>query len=252
MWPVNVEAHRWRRGTLAFEKNFEFEPNDIWSELQVSVCDDKSEPTLGYAEPREGNKCTHHIGQTLTIPPESIETSRWYLICYTKSSGCSQCHLEALCDNEFTSECADIWMLNSISVIRNDSMTMWMKIGKRYPFIKWTSVQITVKDQARDKRLAKYEQIPQLDKQLEIELTDLHPSGWYLVETCLHIEPPKSFVEEYNVELNEYSRDMCKTGSYRTKASSATNLFVLLSPFRVIFCFVNVVFILRLLLLHPL
>ncbi|VDM28830.1 unnamed protein product, partial [Toxocara canis] len=222
LWPVDVNSGRWTRGTLAYEKTFNNEAEDIWSELQVSVCDDKSEPTLGYAEAREGIKCTHYNGQTLTILSESIEMNRWYLVCYTKSTGCSQCHLEAMCDNDFTNECAEMWMLNSVSAITNESMTMWLKIGKRYPFIDQTSVEITVKDQARGKRILKYERLPELNKQIEVELRGVQPNGWYLVEACLRIKPPKTFTEKYDIDLNEGSRQMCKKGSYRTKESSAT------------------------------
>uniref|UniRef100_A0A0M3IE50 Uncharacterized protein n=1 Tax=Ascaris lumbricoides TaxID=6252 RepID=A0A0M3IE50_ASCLU len=226
LWPLDVSGGRWTRGTLAYEKNFNDQREDIWSELQVSVCDDKSEPTLGYAEPREGIKCVHYNGEMLTIPPESIEMNRWYLVCYAKNTGCSKCHLEVMCKNEFTNECAQIWMLNSISAITNETMTMRMKIGKHYPFIDQTSIQLTIRDQARGKQVATYEEVPQLDQQMEIELRGFQPNGWYLIETCLQIKPPKSFVEKYNVMLNVDSRQMCKRGSYRTKSSSTPSSYL--------------------------
>lgn len=64
-----IASGNWSLGALAHEKVFSNSLASIWTDLQVTICDDKPEPTLGYAEARDGVNCTHHRGYTTNIQP---------------------------------------------------------------------------------------------------------------------------------------------------------------------------------------
>lgn len=172
-----------------------------------------------------------------------------------------------------------------VSSISNDSMQIWLKIGKNYSFLDepFIQIQIMVKDWFRDKILTHthfthenlrldwrrffffsllilfdsymfssywlwlkkwkknlpktynfeqkcydYERFIhrchtaitfilfshiQLNKCMEIELSNLKPNGWYLVDICLRAITPKSFLQKYNLEFFESYR----RGSYELK-----------------------------------
>ncbi|VDK35002.1 unnamed protein product [Gongylonema pulchrum] len=184
----------------------------MWSDLQVTQCDDKSEPSLGYAEARDGVKCEHYRGQTFNIEPRKVSLDAWYLICYETSLDCLQCQIEVLCRNDFSSECASIWMQSSVRAITNSSMAVWVSFGDHFPLRRWTKL-----------RKSTY---------VELHVENLEPSRWYFVEICTVIEPPADFLESFHLvgSLNNSSRQMCQQGLYRTKTACWNRA----SPFLVI------------------
>lgn len=71
MWPLDF-SDNWTLGAAVFEENKTYIHKDMWADLQVTVCDDKPEPSLGYAEARNGAKCKHYRGQTFNIRPSEF------------------------------------------------------------------------------------------------------------------------------------------------------------------------------------
>nr|CDJ85887.1 unnamed protein product [Haemonchus contortus] len=53
---------------LVFESDFPQIEDDPYSELQLSMCSDRSEPTIGWVGAKPGVNCTYSTGQTLNIP----------------------------------------------------------------------------------------------------------------------------------------------------------------------------------------
>lgn len=79
----------------------------------------------------------------------AIKFNNWFLICYESNYGCVQCHIEALCLNEYARECLNLWMRSSVSTITNSSLVAWVDFGDRYPFLEWSELRIKVIDQVR-------------------------------------------------------------------------------------------------------
>ncbi|VDL66996.1 unnamed protein product [Nippostrongylus brasiliensis] len=61
--PTNFKVSR-----LVYESNFPRIEDDLYSELQLSMCSDRPEPTIGWVGAKPGVTCSYSTGQTLNIP----------------------------------------------------------------------------------------------------------------------------------------------------------------------------------------
>uniref|UniRef100_A0A914WUR4 Uncharacterized protein n=1 Tax=Plectus sambesii TaxID=2011161 RepID=A0A914WUR4_9BILA len=198
------------------------EEQNVWSELQLSVCNDTAEPSLGFVQPRRGVTCTYPQGQVISVSPDMFEMNQWYVICYKTADDCSYCHFEVLCDNEFSMACGSAWMQSSASVVTNDSMVLWVRVGDELPFVQNSILKITVIDQSTKRVVSKYTKNPQSNRTIDITINELVPGNYYKVETCLDISPPSHFQDTYHFSMDS-TKPICQEGAYRTMSGRLAN-----------------------------
>lgn len=88
--------------------------------------------------------------------PGKVPLDAWYLVCYKSQLDCLQCQIEVLCKNDFSSECASIWMQSSVRGITNRSMIVWISVGDHFPLQRWAKLRVNITDQIRGKHLGTF------------------------------------------------------------------------------------------------
>ncbi|TMS35793.1 hypothetical protein L596_003112 [Steinernema carpocapsae] len=210
------DTSKWELEDDKFSFNFQAQ-NDFYSDVELFDCTNNKGLVSGYVESTPNVTCKQLQAQILNVPSDAIQLNRWFLVCNEHKSGCEACHLDVFCENEFSSSCADVYMQSSVSSITNDSMTLWIEMGRSFPFMKDTNIQITVRSQSRNAVVGRFQKTPQTLKKLHMNITDLQPDEWYLVSACLVISPPTRFLDNYGISFASPSKPLlCREGSHHT------------------------------------
>ncbi|CAD6195331.1 unnamed protein product [Caenorhabditis auriculariae] len=178
-----------------FEQSVPVSTQDIWSELQLSICSDRSKPSIGWVEGKPpGVTCQYRVGQTLNVPPNLLPLPNWYVLCYEQQGDCMACRLDAVCDNDLSEECAEIYLLGSSPSATNNSIRYWIAVGSKFPFEKNSHVELTVRVQRTGVLVKTEKLVPFAGKKQTLELTGLSPNEVYNVERCLVVQLPESLL----------------------------------------------------------
>uniref|UniRef100_A0A1I8AWJ8 Uncharacterized protein n=1 Tax=Steinernema glaseri TaxID=37863 RepID=A0A1I8AWJ8_9BILA len=237
-----ADVSKWRLEKDVFTYNFSSK-NEFYSDVELSDCSNERELISGFVQSSENATCKQLTAQIVNIPADAIPLNRWYVVCYEHVGGCRACHLDVFCENEYSSSCADVYMQSSISHVSNESMTLWIEMGRNFPFVKDSNIQITIRNQATNEVVGRYQKTPQSSKKVRMNLTALEPEEWYLVSACVVISPPTRFLDNYGITLSTSPKKMlCREGSYHTLTtklalSSAVSPAILLTA--IVFYFFN-------------
>ncbi|KAK0395966.1 hypothetical protein QR680_001508 [Steinernema hermaphroditum] len=215
------DVSKWRLEDDVFTYRFS-STNEFYSDVELFDCNNEAELIPRFLQSNENATCKQLTAQILNIPADGFPLNRWYVVCYEHESGCKACHLDVFCENEYSSSCADVYMQSSISHVSNASMTLWIEMGRNFPFVKDSNIQITVRSQATNAVVGRYQKTPQSSKKVQLNMTGLEPDEWYLVSTCVVISPPSRFLDNYGITLSSSQKKMlCREGSYRTMSTKA-------------------------------
>ncbi|GMT15033.1 hypothetical protein PFISCL1PPCAC_6330, partial [Pristionchus fissidentatus] len=179
---------------------------------QISLCSDRSEPSIGFVEGRGGVTCTHHILDDYSIPNETLLTPAWYSLCFKKKNGCEQCSVHLLCRLEEMEACMKLSVNGRFKTITSTNLTYPLKIGSSFPFSpSQIGVRLSV-SHIWDRRAIEEQDIDLSSSDLSPSFSSLIPRHAYRMNKCLlHLKTNTTFG--------------CVSESFQTKSSSALHLF---------------------------
>ncbi|KAK6737630.1 hypothetical protein RB195_020002 [Necator americanus] len=214
--PSNFKISR-----VVYEAEFPKVADDMYSELQLSLCSDRPEPTIGWVGAKPGVQCTYSTGQTLNIPHGAFAIPDWYVICYSMNDGCQTCRLDILCENDLTAACADRYILGSSPRASNESIDYWVKAGVDFPFENSSHIELTTTVQ-RTHEVVDVQIIPAtagVKKRLTI--SGLEPNEIYDIRRCIDIQLPSWLIKDKRFSFNSVSNRLCSEEGYRTQPNSS-------------------------------
>ncbi|CAJ0606961.1 unnamed protein product [Cylicocyclus nassatus] len=217
--PSNFKISR-----VVFESDFPQVADDMYSELQLSLCSDRPEPTIGWVGAKPGVHCTYSTGQTLNIPHGAVTIPNWYVICYKMTNGCQTCRLDILCENDLTAACADRYILGSSPRASNDSIDYWVKAGVEFPFENSSHIELTTSVQ-RTHRVVDVQNVPATaGTKQRLVVNNLEPNEVYDIKRCVVTHLPSSLTTDRRFSFGNESNRLCSEEGYRTQPSSSSHL----------------------------
>ena len=193
--------------------------NDDFEYRQLSICSDKSEPTIGYVQSHSSIvNCTYPQLQLFTVRSHTqlITFNQWYIVCYKTIDRCEYCHFEVICDNEYSDACSDVSMRSSVTTITNTSMNVSIRIGRLMQFVDSSELRITITDNHDDDRRLVI--APQSNATMHVNIDQLRSSHAYTIRVCLHISAPRHFLDTYRLaDIESNRRPICQQSMYRTQ-----------------------------------
>ncbi|GMR36890.1 hypothetical protein PMAYCL1PPCAC_07085, partial [Pristionchus mayeri] len=183
---------------------------------QLSLCSDRSEPSIGFVEGRGGVKCTHYPLDSYSINNGSLSTPGWYSLCFKGKDGCEECSLHLLCRLEEMEECVKVSVSGRFKNISSTSFTYPLKIGSSFPFSpSQVGVRLSV-SHIWDNEIIEYQDADLSSSELSPSFSSLIPRHAYRLNRCfLHLKSNKTFG--------------CLSESFQTRSSSLFSLFTSLS-----------------------
>ncbi|KAE9414750.1 hypothetical protein Angca_001013 [Angiostrongylus cantonensis] len=207
---------------LVYQSVFPRNEDDLHSELQLSMCSDRSEPIIGRVDEKPGVQCTYSNGQFLNIPHGALSIPNWYLICYEVSDGCQMCRILILCNSALTVACSDMYIVGSSPIASNSNIYYWFQTGKRFPFENSSKVELTTRLQ-RNGELVDRKIIPVSAGEKEtLTISGLVANELYDVRRCVVIEVPPLLKNDRRFSFNNSSNRLCTEETYRTLPNTAT------------------------------
>lgn len=214
-------AQTFQVSRLVFESDFPQVEDDLYSELQLSMCSDRPEPTIGWVGAKPGVKCTYSTGQTLNIPHGALPIPDWYVICYKLRDGCQTCRLDILCENDLTAACADKFILGSSPRASNDSIDYWIKAGDNYPFPTSSHVELSTTVQRSSATVDVQIVSISAGEKKRLVVDGLNPNEVYDIRRCVEIRLPSSLTEDPRFSFRNTTSRLCSEEGYRTQPNSA-------------------------------
>ncbi|WKX97274.1 hypothetical protein Q1695_013159 [Nippostrongylus brasiliensis] len=218
--PTNFKVSR-----LVYESNFPRIEDDLYSELQLSMCSDRPEPTIGWVGAKPGVTCSYSTGQTLNIPHGALPIPDWYVICYTMHDGCQTCRLDILCENDLTAACADRFILGSSPRASNASIDYWIKAGEHFPFPMSSHIKLTTAVQRSSTVMDTQLISITAGEKKRLVIEGLEPNEVYDIRRCLEVRLPPSLTNDRRFNFINSTSRLCSEEGYRTQPNSAYSLY---------------------------
>uniref|UniRef100_A0A7I5E7Z2 Ig-like domain-containing protein n=1 Tax=Haemonchus contortus TaxID=6289 RepID=A0A7I5E7Z2_HAECO len=206
---------------LVFESDFPQIEDDPYSELQLSMCSDRSEPTIGWVGAKPGVNCTYSTGQTLNIPHGAIPIPDWYVICYTLSDGCQICRLDILCENDLTEACADLFILGSSPRASNSTIDYWIKAGDNFPFPNSSQVELTTSVQRNSIPVDVRKLSIAAGEKKRLTVSGLKANEVYDIRRCVEIRLSPALTQNQQFNFTDTTSRLCSEEGYRTQPNVA-------------------------------
>ncbi|EYB89812.1 hypothetical protein Y032_0227g2805 [Ancylostoma ceylanicum] len=207
---------------VVYEADFPRVADDMYSELQLSLCSDRPEPTIGWVGAKPGVECTYSTGQTLNIPHGAFPIPNWYVICYQMNDDCQTCRLDILCENDLTAACADQYILGSSPRASNQSIDYWVKAGVDFPFENSSHIELTTSVQ-RTHEVVDVQILPaSAGEKKRLRVKGLEPNEIYDIRRCVDIQLPSSLMMDKRFAFSTASNRLCSEEGYRTQPNSSS------------------------------
>ncbi|KJH51300.1 hypothetical protein DICVIV_02503 [Dictyocaulus viviparus] len=218
---------------IVYESDFSFNEDDLYLNLQLSICTDRLERTIGWIEPKPGVKCTYSTLQTLNIPHGALTIPNWYVICFVLNKNCQICRIDILCESDLTHACANRHVLGSSPKATNSSIHYWFEAGDKFPFENSSYIELKVMKQNDDQIVVHDE----AGEKKTLTLSGLDSNEVYGIRRCIVIELPTLLTNDQRFSFDNSSNRVCTEEIYRTLSNTMfirsiwiTVLFVISIP----------------------